>query len=199
MLSHQPLRNARDVDEAVESILRVFRHRGHEEYHGEAVSQVEHAAQAAELARKARPDNPVFVLAAFLHDIGHLCVALEETVLMDGYGIADHETLGARFLLARGFSPKIARLVAAHVEAKRYLVATDPAYFAGLSAASRKTLEKQGGPMSNEEIRVFRQDELFEDHLHLRRIDEQAKVAGLPTPDLFWIEMMLRKHLLQRL
>lgn len=199
MFSNHPLRTARDVDEVVETVLSLFRRHGHAEYHGEAVSQLEHAVQAAQLARNLRPDDSEFILAAFLHDIGHLCVADEKAVQMDGYGIGDHETLGASYLIARGFSSRIGRLVATHVEAKRYLVATDPAYFAGLSEASRQTLARQGGPMSREEVAAFELDPLMEDHLSLRRIDEQAKVTDQPVQDIFWLGMLIRKHLLKRL
>ncbi|HNM23901.1 MAG TPA: HD domain-containing protein [Saprospiraceae bacterium] len=199
MFSNHPLNTARDVDEIVEAVMSLFRFHGHAEYHGEAVSQFEHAVQAALLAKNLRPDDPEFVLAAFLHDIGHLCVSEGKIVQMGSYGVADHETLGARYLMARGFSARIARLVAAHVEAKRYLVATDPVYFAGLSEASRQTLALQGGPMSPDEIAAFRQDSLLEEHLMLRRIDDQAKIPGQSVQDIFWLEMLIRKHLLQRL
>ena len=66
---------------------------------------------------------------------------------MDGFGIKDHEELGAEFLRGKGFSKKIARLVESHVEAKRYLTFKDPAYYAmNLSEASKKTLRIPGWP-----------------------------------------------------
>lgn len=180
--------------EAIQTILAVFRERGHEEYHGEPVSQLEHAVQTAQLAQRGHPDDTEFILAAFLHDFGHLCGTTPEDN-MGGYGIRQHETLGARELRKLGFSEKIARLVAGHVQAKRYLVSTDAAYHAGLSEASKITLEKQGGLMSAEEQRDFEQDTLFEWHLQLRRLDEQAKVSGQPVGDLDWLEDLMREHL----
>src|SRR5258708_32702064 len=113
--------------------------------------------QAAQLAEEQGYDEEV-ILAAFLHDIGHICVdargdngAVSAYRQMDGFGIIDHEEIGAEFLGEKGFSRKIVRLVESHVEAKRYLTFKDPAYYARLSEASKKTLEFQGGPMNQAE------------------------------------------------
>lgn len=179
-------------EQTIAQVLSTFRERGHEEYHGEPVSQLEHAVQAAELAQEAYPKDPEFILAAFLHDFGHLCET--EAGDMDGYGTWDHDAVGARALRSLGFSEKIARLVANHVQAKRYLVSTDPLYFAELSAASKITLIKQGGLLSPEEQRLFEQDPLFERYIALRRLDEQAKMTGHPATDLSWLEDLMREH-----
>lgn len=179
----------------MERIFATFRHRGHEEYHGEAVSQLEHAVQAAELAQKSSPNDPEFIIAAFLHDFGHLCDTTAESDNMDGFGIRRHELRGAQELANLGFSEKITRLIAGHVQAKRYLVSTDPAYYEGLSEASKFTLEKQGGLLTAEEQHTFEQDALFERHLALRRIDEAAKQSGLPVPDLDWLQTLIQEHL----
>ncbi len=79
--------------------------------------------QCAQLAAAAGVDDEV-VLAAFFHDIGHLYEFAfpEEAVQhMDAVGVAEHENLGAAYLLSKGFSEKIAKLVQSHVPAKRYL------------------------------------------------------------------------------
>jgi len=180
----------------IAKILEVFESRGHEAYHGEPVSQLEHAAQTAVLALQQYPDDPEFVLAAFLHDYGHLCES-DEHGDMDGYGTWDHETIGANLLRKMGFSDKVTRLVKNHVKAKRYLVSTDPLYFNDLSPASKITLIKQGGLLSAEEQREFEQDPLFEQHIALRRMDEQAKVEGNPKPDIDWLEGLMRQHFTQ--
>ena len=179
-----------------DAIRAVFHARGNEEYHGEPVSQWEHAVQSAELARQERPDDPEFILAAFLHDFGHICADPEVTGSMEGFGIVCHEQVGAETLRRFGFSKKITALVAGHVEAKRYLVTTDPVYFAGLSEASKYTLEKQGGLMSPHEREEFERDPLFSLHIQLRRIDERAKVSGHPITDLAWLEALVREHFL---
>jgi phosphonate degradation associated HDIG domain protein len=182
-------------NKAIAAVLAAFRERGHEEYHGEPVSQLEHAVQTAELAERSHPNDTEFILAAFLHDFGHLCGSVYGDDTMDGYGIWQHEIVGARVLRRLGFSEKIASLVANHVQAKRYLVSTDPAYYVGLSEASKITLEKQGGLLSPEEQNAFEQDPLFELHIALRRLDEQAKESEKPVPDLNWLEKLMREHL----
>lgn len=179
-----------------ETVWAVFRSRGNEEYHGEPVSQWEHAVQSAELARQVCPDDPEFILAAFLHDFGHICADPAVAGEMDGFGIMHHEQVGAATLRRTGFSEKITALVAGHVEAKRYLVTTDPVYFAGLSEASKYTLEKQGGLMSPHERAEFERDPFFTLHIQLRRIDERAKVSGHPITDLAWLETLVREHFL---
>ncbi len=180
------------TNESIQKVFSTLRQRGDEAYHGEPVSQLEHAVQTAELAKKGHPNDPDFILAAFLHDFGHLCET--EAGDMDGYGTWDHEAVGARTLRNLGFTEKIARLVENHVYAKRYLVSTDPLYFADLSPASKITLIKQGGLLSLQEQRDFEQDPLFELHLALRRLDEQAKVEGQPVNDLTWLEDLMREH-----
>jgi predicted HD phosphohydrolase len=76
-----------------DEIIGLFENYGGEEYAGEAVTQLQHMLQAGELARKAGFDEEV-VLAAFLHDIGHICVSADRHAEMDGYGIMDHDLFG---------------------------------------------------------------------------------------------------------
>lgn len=177
-------------------VLATFLEHGHEAYHGEPVSQIEHAVQTALLAQKDHPNDPEFILAAFLHDYGHLCDTPEGQ--MDGYGTWNHEAAGAAALRKLGFSEKITRLVENHVRAKRYLVSTDSLYFADLSPASKITLIKQGGLLNVEEQQAFESDPLFPLHIALRRLDEQAKIEGLPATDLDWLEKLMQAQLSHR-
>jgi 2-amino-1-hydroxyethylphosphonate dioxygenase (glycine-forming) len=183
------------IQDNINSIFSVFHERGQEEYHGEPVSQLEHAVQTAEFAQKNRPDDPEFIIAAFLHDFGHLCRSPKGN--MDGYGAWEHEAIGAFALRELGFSEKIASLVANHVQAKRYLVSTDQAYYAALSEASKITFEKQGGRLSPEDLQAFEQDPFFDLHIQLRRLDEQAKAVGKPVGSMGWLERIIREHLSQ--
>lgn len=164
----------------------LFDQQGDDPYFGEPVTQLEHALQCAGLAERAGADNDT-VVAAFLHDIGHLLPEDAAMEFMDGYGTVDHERLGADYLRKRGFSEKVALLIENHVNAKRYLVAKFPEYDARLSDASRKTLEFQGGPMSTEEVMAFEKHPYFNEILALRRWDEEAKETDmdLPTPSLY--------------
>ena len=84
----------------------------------------------------------------------------------------------------------MAWLIAQHVPAKRCLVAVDEAYFAQLSPASVRSLERQGGPMSAAEVQEFGSHPRAEAALALRRWDEAAKNpgdAGLPLAELLRI------------
>jgi 2-amino-1-hydroxyethylphosphonate dioxygenase (glycine-forming) len=167
-------------------IFDLYRQHGDAEYIGEPVSQLEHASQAGQLALEAGA-APEVVLAAFLHDIGHLC----EGEQMAGFGTLRHERVGAAFLRAQGVPERVTHLVEQHVQAKRYLTFRHPEYEVGLSAASRQTLHWQGGPMSREEAEAFESDADFEIILQLRRWDEQAKVADLPLLGLGVFEAIL--------
>src|SRR5664279_2809842 len=96
-----------------DEIMQLYQNHGGEEYAGEKVTQLEHMVQAAQLAEEQGYDEEV-VLAAFLHDIGHICEAGHGDNEMDGFGIKDHEEIGADFLKEKGFSKKVVRLVQSH-------------------------------------------------------------------------------------
>ena len=177
-----------------DEIMKLYESYGGAEYAGEKVSQLEHMAQAAQLAEEQGYDEEV-ILAAFLHDIGHISEAAKGDNEMDGFGIRDHEELGAEFLREKGFSKKIARLVESHVEAKRYLTVKDPSYYAQLSEASKRTLEFQGGPMTEEEADAFEQYPLFSLIIQMRKWDELAKIEHKPLPDLLHYRKMIYHHL----
>ncbi|MGH7267933.1 MAG: HD domain-containing protein [Candidatus Rokuibacteriota bacterium] len=155
----------------VDTILSLFRARGHEGY-GEAVSMTEHMLQTAHAAeRDGAP--PTLVAAGLLHDFGYLLGASDPA----------HPAVTAAYL-APHFGPAVVEPIRLHVEAKRYLCAIDPAYHAGLSAASVRTLALQGGPYAPAEARAFEAGPFARDAVRLRRYDDLGKVPGLPTPDL---------------
>jgi phosphonate degradation associated HDIG domain protein len=177
-----------------DEIISLYEGYGGAAYAGEKVSQLEHMAQAAQLAEEQGYDEEV-ILAAFLHDIGHISEAAKGDNEMDGFGIKDHEELGAEFLKEKGFSKKIVRLVESHVEAKRYLTIKDPAYYAQLSEASKRTLEFQGGPMTEDEAAAFEQYPLFQLIIQMRKWDELAKIENKPLPNLQHYRTMMLHHL----
>ena len=164
-----------------EDVLELFNARGGGAYHGEAVTQREHALQAAALA-ESEGATDALIVAALLHDVGHLLSGFAE----DGAdaGLDDrHEYAGASWL-AEHFGPEVVEPIRLHVDAKRYLCATDPAYERGLSAASMASLALQGGPMTAAEAARFEANPRSADALRLRRWDDAAKVPGLFVPDL---------------
>ncbi len=114
---------------------------------------------------------------------------------MGQYGVADHEGIGAVYLSERGFSKRVCAVVAGHVAAKRYLVATRPDYRSKLSEASLQTLAWQGGPMTPEEATRFEQQPFFSDIVRVRLWDELGKDANRALPSLAYFEPIILKHL----
>ncbi|MGJ7518730.1 phosphonate degradation HD-domain oxygenase [Pseudomonas baetica] len=168
-------------EQTVAKVFALYEHFGNADYIGEPVSQIEHMSQAAQCAMAEGFDDEV-VLAAFFHDIGHICDKGAEN--MGGFGVVSHERLGADYLRSAGFSERMARLVEYHVQAKRYLTLREPGYYERLSEASRRTLEYQGGVMSDAEADAFEQDPLCEVSLRMRQWDELAKEMHVPVMDL---------------
>jgi len=164
-----------------DELIALFAARGSAEYFGEAVSQAEHALQAAHLAERAGAADAL-VVAALAHDVGHLLCGLAEDAA--DHGVDDrHEEAGYRWLL-RHFGPAVADPVRLHVAAKRYLCATDPAYRERLSPASQKSLALQGGPLTPAEAATFDREPHGRDALRLRAWDDTAKVPGWTVPGL---------------
>ncbi|MFZ1062123.1 MAG: HD domain-containing protein [Acidimicrobiales bacterium] len=156
------------------------------------MSQTEHALQCAALAQKdGAPDT--LVVAALLHDVGHLLADLQQEDRFD-IEIDDdgHEGLGAR-ALAPIFGQEVARPVALHVMAKRWRCTTDPEYYEHLSATSRATLLAQGGLLSADVAKRFESHPGFKSAVALRNWDEQAKVEGLDSGKIRDYEELLTR------
>ncbi len=158
--------------EIISELEALFSRWGTNKY-DEQVSQIEHAVQCADYARIDNADDELIV-ATLLHDIGHL-LELERRA---GNAILtkndDHESTGAAYL-ARHFSSAVTAPIALHVEAKRFLCATEDSYFAKLSPASVRSLEMQGGKMSAVEVERFTKHPARERAVALRRWDELGK------------------------
>jgi phosphonate degradation associated HDIG domain protein len=164
-----------------DEIIALFAQRGAHAYFGERVSVTEHALQAAHFARCADAAPPLIV-AALLHDVGHL-IAQAPDDLAAWTADARHEEIGGHWL-ARRFPPQVSEPVRLHVCAKRYLCAIDPAYESALSPASVVTLKLQGGPMSAAEVARFERQRFCEAAVLVRHWDDRGKVAGLDTSTL---------------
>jgi [1-hydroxy-2-(trimethylamino)ethyl]phosphonate dioxygenase len=165
----------------LDEITSLFSRHGAQSYFGEAVSLMEHSLQTAHAGRLAGAPAAL-VVAALLHDVGHLIEDVPDDIL-DWKTDARHEEVGSGWL-ARRFGPEIYEPVRLHVPAKRYLCAVDRSYFARLSAASVRTLELQGGPMSAAEVATFESERFFADAVRVRRWDDQGKATGVVTPAL---------------
>ena len=188
--------NADQARTVVSEIFSLYENYGAADYIGEPVSQIEHMCQAAQLAEGEGYDDEV-ILAAFFHDIGHLCEHVFATTQMDGYGVMDHESLGSQYLREKGFSEKIARLVESHVPAKRYLTFKYPEYYHRLSDASKITLDKQGGRMNDAEAKQFESDNLYLLFIKIREWDDKAKIERVPLPSLEIYKQMAFQHLVR--
>ncbi|MBD1363776.1 HDIG domain-containing protein [Mucilaginibacter sp. ZT4R22] len=178
-------------EKIVDEVFALYELHGDDDYIGEPVSQLEHMSQAAALAQAEGHDDEV-VLAAFFHDIGHLCASAES---MDGMGNVDHEKLGADYLTDRGFSERLANLVNGHVIAKRYLTYKYPEYFDKLSPASKVTLGFQGGVMSAAEAAAFEQHTDADLIIRMRYWDDEAKLQNVAVDNIAYLKTIALSHL----
>src|SRR5262245_36920988 len=105
------------------------------------VDVLAHSLQCGAILRAEHPDDVELAVAGLLHDVS-------DAVTPDDHRA--HDRRGAE-LVAPLFGDRVARLVGAHVLAKRYLVRTDRAYQSALSERSLETLGDQGGTLDSAE------------------------------------------------
>jgi predicted HD phosphohydrolase len=166
--------------DVVDRIFALFDRCGDLSY-GEAISQRDHALQAAHFAVEDRAPETL-VAAALIHDVGQFLDQAGEAAEAEGRD-AYHEHLGAAFL-APHFPAAFVEPVRLHVDAKRYLCAVEPGYMEELSGASRLSLRFQGGPFSQLEQQAFRALPYWEEAVRLRRCDDLGKQVDLPVAPL---------------
>ena len=165
---------------SVQDIAVLFEVRGREMYGREAVSQLEHALQCAQLAEDAGA-GPELVSACLLHDLGHLLAAPKGEMRDDVDDV--HQYFAIPFL--RGVFPDaVLEPMRMHVDAKRWLCAAEPAYWGRLSVASKHSLELQGGFFIESEAKKFIEQPHASEAVLLRRWDDMAKTPGKATPPL---------------
>ena len=179
----------------LQDISSLLNSRATTRYGQEAVSQLEHALQCAQLAEKAN-ETPETIVAALLHDLGHMLIkenpdALAEEAMPP---LKDdlHQYVALPFLRSV-FTDAVLEPIKLHVEAKRYLCAVDLLYWDSLSPASKHSLELQGGIFDESQVKAFEDLPYASQATQLRRYDDLAKVAGLPTPPLSHYEELMRK------
>jgi predicted HD phosphohydrolase len=164
--------NADDVDD-VDDVLSVLAH-GADVYDEPDVDALSHALQCGAHLRAEYPDDYELAAAGLLHDISDI---------IDPSDHRDHDVRGAA-IVAPIFGERVAHLVASHVLAKRFLVATEPAYRSQLSVRSVETLAAQGDALDELAIARLSHDPDLDAILALRRADEAAKDPAAEVPSL---------------
>jgi len=155
--------------------------KGGNSYFGEPVTVLEHCLQAAHFAEVAGSSDAL-VVAALLHDIGHLLHDSGEDAADHGLDMR-HEELGNQ-LLAAYLPTEVTQPVLLHVAAKRYLCYAEPDYLGQLSSSSVLSLQLQGGPMTQVEADEFMAQPCAKEAVTLRHWDDEAKIPGLVVPGL---------------
>ena len=171
----------------LDDIEPLFLAKGSRMYAGEPVTQLQHALQSAQLAEQSGATTAL-VVAALLHDLGHMANDQGETPTLRG--IDDrHEYVALPFL--RGlFDDAVLQPIRLHVDAKRYLCAKGDGtingaeYWANLSADSKRSLELQGGIFTDAEAQRFISQPYADGAVKVRLWDDAAKVENAATASL---------------
>jgi phosphonate degradation associated HDIG domain protein len=182
---------------SVADLVHLLATRGQDQYGGEAVSQLEHALQCAQLAEQASETRETIV-ASLLHDLGHLLSDVADDATRPPQARDDlHQFIALPFL--RGvFSDAVLEPIRLHVDAKRYLCATDANYWDALSTASKQSLELQGGIYSEQDAQIFIAQPFAQEAVRLRRYDDLAKLPNTVTPPLSHFQNMIEAIALHR-
>ncbi|MFF5403519.1 HD domain-containing protein [Streptomyces misionensis] len=165
-MTHHPIRPVPSVDAPMDLPAGCAGVRDTPDRSGDPVDILDHGLQVAALLAASHPDGEEVQAAGLVHDLGHRLVPGDEA----GHGA--HAAAAVEGLLG----PRVARLVALHIPAKRCLAATDP--HLALSPESARTLGRQGGPMTPDEAAAFVAGPDFAAALALRRADDAGKVVG---------------------
>ena len=145
---------------------------------GEAIDLLEHQLQAAEQLERRGVDEELIV-AGLLHDLG------------DGRVAEAAHAPWAAALVRPLLGDRVAEAIGLHADAKRYLCTVDRAYWDSLSPTSRRTLEKQGGLMSPEEVERFAANPYARDAILLRECDDAGKDPRHRVRDLERFRLLL--------
>jgi phosphonate degradation associated HDIG domain protein len=171
----------------LDDIDRLFAAKGSRMYAGEPVTQLQHALQSAQLAEQ-EGAGEALVVAALLHDLGHLINDQGDTPTLRG--IDDRHEYVALPFLRDLFGPDVLQPIRLHVNAKRYLCArgdgrvSGAQYWSALSADSRRSLELQGGIFGDAEADAYEAQPFAQDGVRVRLWDDRAKLADAVTPPL---------------
>jgi len=175
---------------SISDICLLFARKGGRAYDGEPVTQLEHALQTATRAQEAGA-APSIVVAALLHDLGHLLNDQGDTPTLRG--VDDVHQYAALPFLRPLFGDDVLSPIKLHVDAKRYLCATRSDYYDALSVDSKRSLTLQGGVFTPEQAQAFIAQPYAQDAVSVRLWDDLAKIAGATTPPLAHFVPMLEQ------
>lgn len=166
---------------SIPDIVHLLETKGHAQYDGEPVTQLEHALQSAHCAEQTGSGSAL-IAAALLHDLGHLLHDMPGSPTQAGVDDL-HQYRCLPFL--RGlFGDATLEPIRLHVDAKRYLCAREPGYLESLSPDSARSLLLQGGVFDAAQAKAFGALPYAQDAVALRRWDDLAKSADALVPDL---------------
>lgn len=166
---------------SIADIVHLLETKGHAQYDGEPVTQLEHALQSAHCAEQAGSGSAL-IAAALLHDLGHLLHDMPGSPTRAGVDDL-HQYRCLPFL--RGlFGDATLEPIRLHVDAKRYLCAREPGYLESLSPDSARSLLLQGGVFDAPQAEAFGALPYAQDAVALRRWDDLAKSADALVPNL---------------
>lgn len=171
----------------VDEVVDLLATGGGATYFGEPVTVLEHSLQAAWFVQRNNTAihavvERSLVVAALLHDLGHLLHTQGEDAARYGRNTR-HEELAVKALAGHLPAP-VLDPIRMHVAAKRYLCFAEASYLGGLSPASVESLALQGGPMTATEAGGFLVLPYAREAVALRRADDASKVRGLSVPPL---------------
>ena len=166
-----------------------------QQHYGEKCTQLEHAIASAEHAIFLKLKEPL-VIAAFVHDIGHLLADRDNLPGMTDVGHPHHSKIAANWLKKNAFPDSVIQPIRYHVCAKRYLQSQLGTHQQLLSAASLTTLAQQGGVMKAKEADDFELNLSFDDALALRACDDMGKPNHCINIDLtYWLDRVEKFYL----
>ncbi len=164
----------------VDELVELYATKGFETFEGDRITtQTSHGLQTAMIAER-EGASAAMIVAALLHDIGRI-VNPKDREITDSGGDAKHEEVARKFL-EPWFEPKVTMPIKWHVAAKRYLVATDPAYGKKVSPGSTRSMAGQGGVLTKDEAKAFIEQPYAKEGVALRRWDDRAKSPDAKTP-----------------
>ena len=140
--------NAKNI---VDFIGSIFEKRGDEEYLGEPVTMGQHMLQGATMAEQSREPDEI-IIGTLLHDIGHFTSEFG-TFSMEDTEDRYHEDAGAAVL--ENFSQRLLLIVVDITLRLNAICVLRIQNISKLSIASIHSLNLQGGPMSEAEIKDF--------------------------------------------